>query len=761
MSESPPAGDDSPGNDQDEQQSTNQGSHKDDLEFGGDAETDGIVGATIDEGSDEDDDGDVNDALQDAIDEWKENNPEADEDLEENDERLVEAQGFEDFLTDEDTRISKVADRLGRVVEMEEDGDYGTHEAISNIARTLNEHYAFVMPRKETDGIRQCLHVYEPESGIYRPYGEEFIGELLQELISWWLTEHRLREIRKHIERSNYIGEGDIGGGDTEIVVQNGIVDWETGDFREHSPDDVFLSRVEMPWQGIDATCPRWQEFFETVVADEHVETMYHIFAHCLVDAYPDEKAFMFVNDGGGGKSTTIEMWEHALGEEQVSNETLRALSSTNDTYAEAELYGKRANFGAEMDAGTKTQLETFKALTGGDRISARFPYEGKFKFRNCATIITTLNTMPDFVSDKDALWRRMVMIPFPNNFEDGEMADQRKSKQQLRDELLTDDELAGLLARSIRHTKQASDDGGGWFPDVEPMWERRKRIKASADPVFAWQDVCLVEDEGGKVPIEEAHECYRKFAQEEGLSTGIEGRASDEARSKFGEKLHGISDLEFETARRRFDGERKGAYIGVSFSPRGLQVLEDERSGEKILGSIEGQQHDENEQDSESDGGDAGDERRAGMEVTAKSIITHLNEQNDSEATHRAIVEHCRGEANLDGVLDALDTLEERGTVETDENGVYRVVESNGDGVGKSAHRRVIRGIVDSMSHDMETVAVRVVEGKLHSSPLGQTEINAVLEELDDEGYVVLSDGGDRVTLVESASEILSEGDA
>lgn len=667
------------------------------------------------------------------------------------------ARAFEGFMTAEEREVGRLASRLGDVIENEEDNVYDSSTAYNRVSQLLGEFYAFAMPRDNTDGIRQALHVYEPETGIYRPYGKEFVGEILQELIGSWISNHKLREILGHIERSNYINEDDLGGGETEIVVQNGIVDWETGGDREHTPDDVFLSRVEMPWMGLDVSPARWREFFETVVSEEHVETMFHIFSHCLVDDYPDEKAFLFVNDGGGGKSTTIEMWENALGEEQVSNETLRALSSTNDTYAEAELYGKRANFGAEMAAETQSQLEKFKALTGGDRISARFPYEGKFKFRNRASIVNTLNTMPEFDSDKDALWRRMVMITFPHNFEDGEMADERKSKQQLKDELLTEDALAGLLAASIEHTMQATDEDGEWFPDVEPMWERRKKIKASAEPVFDFQNSCIVEDEGGKIPIEEAHRCYRAYASAEGLSTGIEGRDSKEARKKFGKKLHDIQDLDFESDRRRFSGERKTAYIGLSFSSRGLQVLDDERAGEKILGSIEGQDPDsKGEADSEENS--HADRKRAGAEVVAKGVIGRVNEQNESGATYRAIVSECReNRSDSDNVLDAIDRLEEAGEVAEDDGGVFHVVETGSIGSDDSNRRTVARGIKDSMSGDMDTVSVSAVEGKLNKSPLGRTEIELVLESMDADDHVILSDGD--VALTESAVQYL-DGD-
>ncbi|WP_231512855.1 DNA primase family protein [Haloferax mediterranei] len=675
----------------------------------------------------------------------------------------------------------KLAENLQSVVSMWKSRDYDTGETQSKVAQFLDWQFSFAHPRENVDGMRPTLHVYNPDTGMYEPNGKEFVGEMLQEIIPDWLNKTRLGEIRAHLKRANYVSEDDIGGNKHEVLGTTKIVNWETGQARDFSPDDIFLTRVEMPWYGLDEEATEWEEFISDLVPESDVSTMFHFLAHAMVDAYPDEKGFVFANDGGGGKSTFFEATEGAIGDDNVSNETLRALSSTSDQYSEAELYGKRLNISPELPAERLSSMEMFKRLTGGDRISARFPYEGKFQFRNAATQAIVTNHIPDIAEDKDAIWRRLVLITFPNNFEDGEMADKRRSKADIMNELHSDDALAGLFARLVRHTMQATEEDGEWFPDIKPMWERREQLKKGADPMFSWAKACLVENSEGRVTLDEAQESFRRYANQEGLSPGIEARDKNEARQKFGTKLLGYKDFDIESDRKRINGKKTRVYEGVALSARGLESLTKDRPGEKILSSIESQARDEDDEPADSDESDLDAGKRCGAEVVVTSTINRLNDKNSSAAEYRAIIEHCKEHHKLSvEIVDAIGSLEERGAIVEDEDGVYRVVDDvdedsgddeNDDGdsgaVSDEERRTVVCAVRDAQSHEYDSVQKSSVAGRLsrNGSDMNLKRLEAVLEDLDSDGYVVLGEGqagfGETIALVDTAFDLLEGVDA
>jgi len=781
MTASPPAGDESPGNDSEAQQSTNQNGHNDDIEFGGDTDTVGVVGATIDDGSDDVDENvsggmfgsDDGRTLGEAIEEGQENLPEPDTedvDWERAFDEIFDTEpstpsddsGISDFVEDDDDHDFLWS--VGTTVERWQDGEYDETEALHRIAEAVVDHYNCVRPHPEAPGVRDALYVYKGnEEGIYTPRGKTIVESALEDVLGKYLRNAKLSEILGHVDRmAMKLDDAWFSPPRYEAVIYNGILDFRTGNVRDCTPDEFFTkaSRIEHEYDP-EASCPGIREFLESIVDGGDVDTLIHIAAHSLLNAYPTRKAFMLVGDGSNGKSVFLRLLEAFLeGElveedeqkDKVSNVELADIAA--DEHAAAELYGKRLNIGSDISSQALTDLNIFKKATGGDPIRARRLYENSFTFKNKASMVFAVNEVPQFDEDTHAVWSRWAMINFPNEFHPSD--DDYVPEEELLDDIASEEELKGLFALCVEHLKDALN-GGEWWPNVDGASKQREKMKKAAEPFYAAAMACFVPDEDEQVKTDDARECLRAYARQEGLPMGTEFEES----SDFGTALKNIREFDVERKQRRFNGSTEYAYTGISLSPRGLQVLEGERSGEKILSSIEGQQKDDTDGESKSEEEDTGDESRVVMEVTAKSVIAHLNRENDSEANYRAIVEHCRDGPDLNDVLDALDTLEESGEVEQDESGVYHVVETDDGGGDDSARRTVVDGIRDAMSHDMDTVAVKAVAGNLHNSPLGRSEIDAILWELDEEGKVVLSDDCDRVTLVESANEILAGGES
>ena len=672
-----------------------------------------------------------------------------------------ERNGISDFVeTDDDHDLLW---RIGCIAEDWQNGQYEETEALHRIAETVCDHFHCVRPHEEAGGVRDALYVYKgDDEGIYSPRGEALIKSVLEDMLGKYLRNAKLSEILGHVNRMALkLDDTWFQPPAYEAVVENGVIDFRTGEIRDCTPDEFFTEASKIPIEyDENASCPEIRAFLESIVDGDDVETLVHIAAHALVNAYPTRKAFMLVGDGANGKSIYFRVLEALIeGElvdedeqkDKVSNVELADIAA--DENAAADLYGKRLNIGSDISSQTLKDLNMFKKATGGDPIRARRLYENSFTFMNKATMLFGLNEVPQFEEDTHAVWSRWAMINFPNEFHPGD--DDYIPEEELLAKLTTEEELKGFFALCVEHLKDALNDGE-WWPNVDSASKQREKMKKAAEPFYAAAMACLTHDPDGKVKTEDARECLRAYARQEGLPMGTEFEES----SDFGTALKTIREFDVERKQRRFNGDQKYAYTGVSLSARGLQVLQGERPGEKILSSIEGQVRD-SDTESGDDGEDVDSRAEPGSDVSAvvTKAITHLSEENSSGATYRAIINYCRDEHDRPGdIIDAIDELEDDGAIEY-EDGVYSVVTDQNEGSVTDAERRqVVIAIDNAMRHRYDSPSKSSVLGNLHGSDIGIERLDTVLKDLAEDGHVVLGESqGDKVSPIETAFELVN----
>lgn len=127
-------------------------------------------------------------------------------------------------------------------------------------------------------------------------------------------------------------------------------------------------------------------------------------------------KAFMLVGDGtdktgaSNGKSTFLDMVKTMLGEDNITSLDLNEL---NQKFQNAELHGKLANIGDDIDDNFIPNSAIFKKLATGDRIQVQRKGERPFEFNNYAKLLFSANAIPKIKDRGGAIKRRLVIIPF------------------------------------------------------------------------------------------------------------------------------------------------------------------------------------------------------------------------------------------------------------------------------------------------------------------------------------------------------------
>ena len=196
----------------------------------------------------------------------------------------------------------------------------------------------------------------------------------------------------------------------------NGTVDLRTGELRPHSRRDLLTRMTASPFEP-NTECDRFDAFLRRILPDAEIRTFVQkAFGYTLIGANPEELLFLVVGPPASGKSTLQEGLVRALGDyaATASFSTFvrrpRGNAINNDI---ARLNGPHLVTCSELNRGERLDEALAKQLTGGDTVTARFLYSEHFEFRPRFTPVFVANHAPVIDPEDDAVWRRVVKIPF------------------------------------------------------------------------------------------------------------------------------------------------------------------------------------------------------------------------------------------------------------------------------------------------------------------------------------------------------------
>jgi putative DNA primase/helicase len=226
------------------------------------------------------------------------------------------------------------------------------------------------------------------------------------------------------------------------INFRNGTLDVRTGEFREHRREDMITMMVPVDYQH-DAQAPRFKEFLNTTFQGdiEIIEYLQKAFGYALTGDVSEDKVHVFYGGGRNGKSTLINTILAAFGDygKVTPAETLmeqRGGGVPNDI---ARLKGARFVAASETARNRRLDAAKIKQMSGGDRQVARFMRGEFFEFTPQYKIFLVTNHKPKVDAQDDAIWRRLVLVPFEYKIPEDQL------DKHLEEKLLQ--ELPGILA--------------------------------------------------------------------------------------------------------------------------------------------------------------------------------------------------------------------------------------------------------------------------------------------------------------------------
>ena len=290
-----------------------------------------------------------------------------------------------------------------------------------------------------------------------------------------------------------------------------GVVNLKTGRLRPHERTDRMTKLATATPRG---SCPRWHAFLNDVTGGDTELQAYlqRVVGYTLTGATTAHALFFLYGTGANGKSVFVNTLSTILGD--------YATSAPMDTFMEARgdrhptdlagLRGARFVSSIETEQGRRWNESKLKAITGGDKISARFMRQDFFEYPPQFKLLIAGNHKPSIRNVDEAMKRRLHLIPFtvtiPPDKRDG----------ALTEKLLA--ERDGILAWAVEGCLQWQQVG------LEPP----ESVVSATEEYFDEEDAIgdFLEEEGqrheqARVAVGEVFQRWQEWAGKRGEYVG------------------------------------------------------------------------------------------------------------------------------------------------------------------------------------------------------------------------------------------------
>lgn len=378
-----------------------------------------------------------------------------------------------------------------------------TTRGYNTAADLLGEHHSFATIR-DTDE----LYFYDPDRGFYVRKGRSFIDELLEEHIPDCMNTGRRKNIFEKLRARNYVDADEFSPPEGKVCVANGVLDLDTRELEPHSPDYYFTSRLQTPYiEGAEAN--RWEEFIAESTTTDEARKLEEFIGYCLeMWHHGREKNLFIVGPRQSGKSTFTDTVQALFGDmPTVTHLTPQQIADTR--FGAANLKDAALNSVNDINATKIEDTGTLKRAFSGEGMKfERKGQDEEFGEPN-AKHLYSANWLPTVVGQDESLFRRVLIVEFPNKVDDDER------ELDLKDDLKG--ELPGILSRALDARDRLHEQGGFTNDRSDDGTRRTWDAWLDAHKRFLYTQFRITGDSADTVGKETYYQAYKEYAGRKG----------------------------------------------------------------------------------------------------------------------------------------------------------------------------------------------------------------------------------------------------
>jgi putative DNA primase/helicase len=237
------------------------------------------------------------------------------------------------------------------------------------------------------------------------------------------------------------------------------------------------------------ATSETWDGFLRDATGGDSdlAAFLQRAVGYSLTGDYREEVLFFVHGPKNAGKTTFGEAIKTTLGgyAKTADFEVFLRRSFTGGPRNDiADLAGSRLVISCEVDEGKKLAEGLIKWMTGGDTLKARFLFKEAFEFDPTMKLWLVANHAPKIKADDDAIWRRILRIPFEHSVPPD------KIDKTLKQKLKEPEAQRAILAWAVEGCL-AWQRGGLGIPPV--VTRATESLREEMDPLKDFFDDCCI----------------------------------------------------------------------------------------------------------------------------------------------------------------------------------------------------------------------------------------------------------------------------
>ena len=341
------------------------------------------------------------------------------------------------------------------------------------------------------------------------------------------------------------------------VVFANGFRDVDEllsdcgAQLHNHDPNLFNLTALPFSYEA-NAGCPLWLQTLDEILprlsSDDHrIEVVQEFMGYSVLAGETRfEKFLVLVGSGKNGKSTILKVWRQLLGVENVSSVSLDSLGSN---FRLIGLQGKLANIAYDMQKLDRVDEGRLKVLTSGEPLQIDKKHKDPIDAMPRARLVFATNELPPFLDRSDGIWRRLLVIPFYQQFHDEDPNIDRQRANRLIERELPG--IANWLLGGLRRLLQQNR-----FTDFAVCRSALEEHRIASDPVRQFVDECVELDDAASVLCDTLYAQYKNFCSTHGRMAKNSADVGKQLKLQFGVTRH-----------RQGHGRRSYEYHGIRFA--------------------------------------------------------------------------------------------------------------------------------------------------------------------------------------------------
>lgn len=353
---------------------------------------------------------------------------------------------------------------------------------------------------------------YEYDSGVWSRLTEETVQSYADKSLGEFSTYQRTKAITGLIKTRALR---------TDIIFDhspvwnfiNGTLELETGNFREHNPNDYCSMQVSYPYNP-NASYHAWSRFIDDITAGDPrtAELLQLMPGYVFMPDCRYEKGFVLSGNGSNGKSKYLEILRQLFGS-AVSHLQPRAML---DKFRLIQFRESIVNIAGEIRSDLRDVEELMKSVVSGEPQTACYKSKDFVTFIPRTKLFFATNSQLSSGDTSEGLTRRLIMVDFKVSFVDNpDPSDpyQRQKDINVIDNLLSELHSGGIFNWAYEGYKLLRTVG--YFTETADQEQLLQDFRRSSNPVLLfWEES---DYRPAEYDYQQAYSDYCKWCQENG----------------------------------------------------------------------------------------------------------------------------------------------------------------------------------------------------------------------------------------------------